>query len=81
MSEAVTRSCSVNNVFLKISQISQENICARVSFLIKLQTSGNFFIKEALAQVFSYQFCKIFINKFFIEHLRFEYVFIWIIVC
>ena len=81
MSEAVTRSCSVNNVFLKISQISQENTCARVSFLIKLQTSGNFFIKEALAQVFSYQFCKIFINQFFIEHLRFEYVFIWIIVC
>ena len=27
-------------VFLKISQNSQENNCARVSFLIKLQVSG-----------------------------------------
>ena len=28
-------------VFLDISQISQENTCARISFLIKLQTKGN----------------------------------------
>ena len=28
------------NVFLEISQNSQENTCVRVSFLIKLQTSG-----------------------------------------
>ena len=42
MSEAVTRSYSVKKVFLKISQNSQENTCARVFFLIKLQTSGNF---------------------------------------
>ena len=27
-------------VFLEISQISQENTCVRASFLIKLQTSG-----------------------------------------
>ena len=31
--EAVTRSCSARKVLLKISQISQENTCARVSFL------------------------------------------------
>ena len=36
-SEAVARRCSVKKVFLEISQNSQENICARVSFLIKLQ--------------------------------------------
>ena len=30
--------CSVKKVFLKISQNSQENICARAFFLIKLQT-------------------------------------------
>ena len=35
--EAVVRRCSVKKVFLKISQNSQENTCARVSFLIKLQ--------------------------------------------
>ena len=38
ISEAVDRRCSVKKVFLEISQNSQENTCARVSFLIKLQT-------------------------------------------
>ena len=38
--EAVVQRCSVKKVFLKISQNSQENTCTRVSFLIKLQTSG-----------------------------------------
>ena len=38
--EAVVRRCSLKKVFLKISQNSQENTCARVSFLIKLQASG-----------------------------------------
>ena len=36
-SEAVAQRCSVKKVFLEISQNSQENTCARVSFLIKLQ--------------------------------------------
>ena len=35
--EEVSQLCSVKKVFLKISQNSQENNCARVSFLIKLQ--------------------------------------------
>ena len=48
MSEAVTQSSSVKKVFLKIAQHLQENTCARVSFLIKLQTPGNFIKKEAL---------------------------------
>ena len=39
-SEAVPWRCSVKKVFLKILQNSQENICARVSFSIKLQDSG-----------------------------------------
>ena len=34
--EAVVRRCSIEKVFLKISQKSQENTCARASFLIKL---------------------------------------------
>ena len=33
--------CSVNKMFVEILQISQENTCARVSFSIKLQVSGN----------------------------------------
>ena len=39
-SESVVRRCSVKKVFLEILQNSQENACARVSFLIKLQVSG-----------------------------------------
>ena len=38
--EVVAQRCSVKRVFLKISQKSQENTCARVSFLIKLQAGG-----------------------------------------
>ena len=48
-------------MFLKILQNSQENTCARVSFLIK---------KKALAQVFSCEFCEISKNPSFTEHLR-----------
>ena len=37
-------------------------------FKIKLQTSGNFIKKEALAQVFSYEIWEIFMNTFFRTH-------------
>ena len=67
---------SIKKVFLKIVQFSQENTCARVSLLIKLQASGNFIAsgcnclkKETPAQVFSCEFCKIFKNSFFTKHL------------
>ena len=70
ISESVTWGCSVKKVFSKISQNSQENTCARVSVLIKLQTLGNFLRQEALPQVFSYEFCEICKNTFFIEYLR-----------
>ena len=52
-------------VSLEISQNSQENICARLSFLIKLQVSAfNFIRKETLAQVFFSEFCNISKNPF-----------------
>ena len=35
--EAVAQRCSVKMVFQDISQNSQENTCARASFLLKLQ--------------------------------------------
>ena len=41
--EAVVQRCSVKRLFLEISQNSQENACARVSFLIKLQGLGEIF--------------------------------------
>ena len=37
ITEAVVQRCFVKNVFLEMLQNSQENTCARVSFLIKLQ--------------------------------------------
>ena len=38
--EAVAQRCSAEKVFLEISQNSQENTCASVYFLIKLQAWG-----------------------------------------
>ena len=63
--KAASQRYTVQNVFckkrcfLKISQISQENICSKVSFLIKLQASG-----WGSALVFSFEFCEIFKNTF-----------------
>ena len=52
------RRCSIKICVPKISQNSQENTCARVSFLIKLQAC-NFVKKETMVQVFSCEFCEI----------------------
>ena len=61
--EAATRGVLLGKVFSEISQNSEENTSARVSFLI-------FFIKKVtLAQVFSCEFCEISKNTFFTEHL------------
>ena len=58
-------------MFLKISQNSQENNRARVSFLITLQASPyNFIKKETLVQLFSCEFYELFKNTFITEHLR-----------
>ena len=69
MLEAATRGVLCKKVFLEISQNSQESICARASFLIKLQ-AYNFIKKETLVQVFSCEFCEISINTFSTEHLQ-----------
>ena len=61
-SEAVTRSCSVKKVFLKISQNSQENTCATVPFFFQ---TCIFIKKETLTHVFCCKFCDIFQNTFF----------------
>ena len=41
--EAVVQRCSIKKMFLEISQNSQENTCARVYFLIKLQVREHVF--------------------------------------
>ena len=64
-SEAATGDVLLKSVFLEILQNSQENTCARVSFLLKLQASScNFIKKEALVQALSCEFCKNFKNTF-----------------
>ena len=64
-SPEVAQRCSVNKVFLEISQYSQKNICARVSFSIKLQAKANNFIeKETPTQMFCCEFCEILKNIF-----------------
>ena len=61
----------MKKVFLEISQNSQENTYARVSFVIKLQASAsNFILKKALALDFFREFCEISKNTFFTEHLH-----------
>ena len=50
-------------MFSEISQNSQENTCARVSFLIKLQACCNFIKKETGTGI-SCEFCKIPKNTF-----------------
>ena len=52
-------------MFLKIRQNSQENTCARVSFLIKLKA-----VPEILTRLFSCEFCRISKRNFFTEHFR-----------
>ena len=72
--EAVVWGCSVEKVFLEISQNLQENTCARVYLLIKLQAlAWNFIKKETLTQVISCEFCKVSKSTFFTEHLKFYF--------
>ena len=64
--EAVSQTRFLKQVFLEILQNSQENNCARVSFLPKLQ----FYQKRISGTGVSLEFRKISKNIFFTEHLR-----------
>ena len=64
--EAVVQTCSVKKVFLEISQNSQENTCARVSFWKTCRFEArNFTKKETLARVLFCEFCEISKRTFF----------------
>ena len=68
--EAAIQSCSVEEVFLENSPNSQENICARVSFLIKLQPKACNVIKKRLQhRYFHVNVAKFLRTAFLIEHL------------
>ena len=69
--EAVVQRCSIKWVFLKISQNSLENTCARVSFLIKLQASPATLLKKRLChRYFPVNFAKFSRTPLLIEHIR-----------
>ena len=70
--KAVFQKCSVKKVFLEISQNSQENTSARVSFLIKFATGGCFWwYNKAYGLNTSYYVSLIFWSgKAFFELLR-----------
>ena len=74
--EAVVQRSSVEKMFLKISQNSEESTCARAFFdKVKGLRQSPFFNKEiifkktTLVQVFSCEFYEISKTPFFIEHL------------
>ena len=58
-------------MFLKIRKIHKKHLHQSL-FLIKLKKENSLLIikKEISAQVFSCEFCEVFKNTFFIEHLR-----------
>ena len=67
--------------FLEILQNSRKNICARAHFFIKLEAyTCNFIKKETLAQAFSCEFCEIYKNIFFTEHLPVTVSVVWPII-
>ena len=63
--------CPVKKVILEIWQNSQENTCARISFLIKLRAVPSTSSKrDSGTGGFFCEFCEIFKNTFFIEQLQ-----------
>ena len=67
--EAVIQRCSVKKVLSEISENSQENTCARASFLVKLQAWGlrpaTLLKKRLLHRCFPVNFVKFLITPFF----------------
>ena len=80
--EAVAQTSSVKKVFLEISQNSQENTCARVSFLKKLQTMACNFIKKRLwHKCFPVNFAKFLRTPFLTEHLWWLLLLLLVVIC
>ena len=67
--EVVAHRCSVKKVFLEILQNSQGNVCARVSFSIKLQAPITLLKKRLWHRCFPVNFAKFLRTTFFTEHL------------
>ena len=48
LSRSIHQRCSIKEVFLRISQNSQENFCVKISFLVKLQAEPATLLKRIL---------------------------------
>ena len=70
--EAVVLRYSVKKVFLEILQNSEKNICARVSFLIKLQASAKSLLlkKRLWHRCLPLNFVEFLTTIFLTEHIR-----------
>ena len=70
--EAVVRRCSSKYVFLKISQVSQERTCVRVSFnkIVGPKLPCNFIKNRLQHRCFPVKFTNFLRTPFFTEHLR-----------
>ena len=70
--EAAAKRCAVKKVFLEISQNSQENTCARVSFFNKVAglRPATLLKKRLWNRCFPANFTKFLRKPFFIERLR-----------
>ena len=65
------RRCSVKKLFLEISQYSLENNCVGVSFYWSCRASVlQLYLKETPTLVFPCEYCEIFKNTNFEEHLQ-----------
>ena len=66
MNRSSSREVFCKKGVLEISQNSQENTCARVSFLLKLKKrKKEILTQETLTQAFSCEFCEISKNTYF----------------
>ena len=81
ISEAVAQRCSVKKGVLRNFAKFTGKHQGQSLFLIKWPQACNFIKKETLAQVFSCEFCEIFKNTFFTEHLWWLFLTIYITLC
>ena len=64
------RRCSIKNGVLKnFAKLTGKHLCQSLVFNKVADSACNFIKKETLVQVFSCEFCKIFKNTFYTEHL------------
>ena len=71
MQRSSQQRCSIiKRVLRNFAKFTRKHLCQSLFFNKVADEACNFIKKETLAQVFSCEFCEIFENIFFTEHLR-----------